>query len=49
MGVRVSVESAVNREQLRDCTNLLGKLVPLIIESMMDSPDTLWGMPVIRW
>ncbi len=40
---------SVNREQLRDCTNLLGKLVPLIIESMMDSPDTLWGMPVIRW
>lgn len=34
---------SVNREQLRDCTNLLGKLVPLIIESMMDSPDTLWG------
>ena len=28
---------------MRDCTNLLGKLVPLIIESMMDSPDTLWG------
>ncbi|MBD1341693.1 hypothetical protein, partial [Pseudomonas aeruginosa] len=34
---------SVNREQIRDCTNLLGKLVPLIIESMMDSPDTLWG------
>ena len=34
---------AVNRDQLRDCTNLLGKLVPLIIELMMDNPDTLWG------
>lgn len=34
---------SVNREQMRDCTNLLGKLVPLIIESMMDRPDTLWG------
>lgn len=30
----------VNRDQLRDCCNLLGKLVPLII---LDSPDTLWG------
>lgn len=34
---------AVNREQMRDCAGLLGKLVPLIIELMMDSPDTLWG------
>lgn len=34
---------AVNREQLRDCVNLMGKLVPLVIELMMDSPDTLWG------
>lgn len=34
---------SVNREQLRDCTTLLGKLVPLIIELMMDSADTLWG------
>ncbi|WP_185267485.1 HEPN domain-containing protein [Halopseudomonas xiamenensis] len=34
---------AVNRQQMRDCTNLLGKLVPLILELMMDSPNTLWG------
>jgi len=34
---------AVNREQLRDCAGLLGKPVPLIIELMMDSADTLWG------
>lgn len=34
---------SVNREQMRDCTSLLGKLVPLIIELMMDSADTLWG------
>lgn len=33
----------VNREQLRDCVGLLGKLVPLVIELMMDSPHTLWG------
>jgi hypothetical protein len=34
---------SVNRDQMRDCTSLLGKLVPLIIELMMDSADTLWG------
>jgi len=36
-------DGSVNREQLRDCAGLMGKLVPLIIELMMDSPDTLWG------
>jgi hypothetical protein len=35
--------SSVNREQLRDCVNLMGKLVPLVIEIMMDHPGTLWG------
>ena len=35
--------SSVNRKQLKDCANLLGKLVPLIIELMMTHPDTLWG------
>lgn len=34
---------SVNRDQIRDCVNLLGKLVPLIIELMMDNPNTLWG------
>ena len=33
----------VNRDQLRDCCSLLGKLVPLIIQIMLDNPDTLWG------
>ena len=33
----------VNREQLRDCASLLGKLVPVIIDLMMDNPETLWG------
>lgn len=33
----------VNRDQLRDCTRLLGKLVPAIIALMMDNPNTLWG------
>ncbi len=42
---------SINREQMRDCTSLLGKLVPLIIKLMMDSADTLWGdacYPVVR-
>ncbi|MEZ1317713.1 HEPN domain-containing protein [Pseudomonas fluorescens] len=43
--------SSINRPQLRDCSNLLGKLVPLIIELMLDNPDTLWGdacYPVVQ-
>lgn len=43
--------SSVNREQLRDCTNLMRKLVPLVIEVMMDHPATLWGQgtyPVVK-
>jgi hypothetical protein len=36
----------VNREQLRDCASLLGKLVPVIIDVMMDNPDALWGEAV---
>ena len=43
--------SGVNRDQLRDCVNFMGKLVPLIIEIMMDHPETLWGeacYPVVR-
>ncbi len=40
---------SVNRQQLRDCVGLLGKLVPVIIELMMDSLDTSWGMLVIPW
>jgi len=35
--------STVNRDQIRDCGNLLGKLVPLVIEIMMDNVDTLWA------
>lgn len=43
--------SQVNRDQLRDCVNLLGKLVPVVIEIMLDNPHTLWGdasFPVIQ-
>lgn len=44
-------DSSVNRAQLRDCSNLLHKFVPLLIETMMDNPNTLWGdacFPVIK-
>ena len=44
-------KSGVNRDQLRDCVSIMGKLVPLIIEIMMDHPGTLWGdgvYPVVR-
>lgn len=33
----------VNRDQIRDCTNLLGRLVPLIIDTLMDNPNEDWG------
>jgi hypothetical protein len=35
--------SSVNRDQIRDCTSLMGKLVPLVIEIMLDHPEALWG------
>ena len=35
--------SSVNRAQLRDCTHLMRKLVPLVIEIMMDHPESFWG------
>lgn len=38
--------SSVNRDQLRDCTKLLGQLVPLIIDVMLDGANTVWGEPV---
>ena len=44
-------EGSVNRAQLRDCANLLGKLVPLVILLMLDNPHTLWGdacYPVVK-
>ncbi len=44
-------DNKVNREHMRDCCHLMGKLVPMIIEIMMDNPDALWGdayYPVIK-
>jgi len=35
--------SAVNRDQMRDCCHLMAKLVPAVINIMMDNPRTLWG------
>ena len=35
--------SQVNRAQLQDCVNLLGKLVPVVIELMLNNPDEMWG------
>lgn len=34
---------SINRKQLKDCANLLGKLTPVIIALMMSHPQTLWG------
>lgn len=35
--------SKVNRKQLRDCVQLLGKLVPVTIALMLDHPEINWG------
>jgi len=37
--------SQVNRDQIRDCAKLLGNLIPIVIEIMMDSHNELWGQP----
>ena len=39
-------QSSANRDQLRDCTNVLAHLLPVLIEIMMDGRDELWGEPV---
>lgn len=35
--------SSANRNQLRDATAILGDLVPVLIEIMMDNKDAHWG------
>ncbi len=35
--------SSVNRSQLRDCNRFMMKLVPVVIELMLDNTATLWG------
>ena len=36
-------KSSVNRDQVRDSANLLGRLIPLIIGIMLDNPEEAWG------
>ena len=38
-------QSSVNRTQLRDGTAILGDIVPVLIEIMMDHPGELLGEP----
>lgn len=37
--------SKVNREQMRDCANFMGYLVPAIIQIMMDNGTANWEQP----
>lgn len=34
---------SVNRDQIRYCTSLMGKPVPVVIEIMLNHPETFWG------
>ena len=37
--------SEVNREQVRDCAAILGCVLPVFIDLMMDHPEEDWPMP----
>lgn len=37
--------SSANRQQLKSCTTLLGKIIPLILEIMIDNDHQEWGEP----
>jgi hypothetical protein len=37
--------SSVNRAQVQDSANILGLLVPLFIDLMMDNSGNDWGIP----
>lgn len=37
--------SAANREQIKEGVEIIGTLVPLVIDTMMQHPETLWGDP----
>ncbi len=37
--------STINRNQVRDGAAVLGWLVPIMIDIMMDNPDRDWGKP----
>lgn len=36
-------DSSVNRKQMRDATEVMSWLVPIIIDIMMNNPNALWG------
>ena len=36
--------SGINREQIRDCSQIMGAFIPIILEIMMDN-NILWGQP----
>lgn len=38
-------DSRVNRDQLRDASAILGTIVPIMIDLMMDNPHADWGRP----
>jgi hypothetical protein len=33
----------LNRQQVADCTAIMAKVIPILIEVMMDHPNELWG------
>ena len=35
----------VNRHQVRDCTRMMARFVPLVIEIMLDHPQAKWPKP----
>jgi len=37
--------SGINRDQVRDSANIMGRLIPAIIYIMMDDPSQDWGVP----
>jgi hypothetical protein len=37
--------SSVNRDQVRDGARILGFLVPIFVDLMMDNPEVEWGLP----
>jgi hypothetical protein len=37
--------SRVNRDQVRDGAAVIGWLLPVFIDIMMDNPDCEWGRP----
>jgi hypothetical protein len=39
--------SSVNRDQVRDGTKVLGWLLPIMIDIMMDNPGSDWGKAVL--